>query len=1465
MRIVIDMQGAQAKHAPQARANSTLSLVRSIVEHKGHHEIILALSGLLPNTIEHIRAEFLNLIPQKDIRIWYAPTLDTANRSLNIGIAQKIREAFLSSLRPDCILAPLFHPEFDIEQGVFSIGVFSRDMPTVALIDVSSDLLADAHSRESIAAFYQKAQIQDAHSILISTAIAAEHREELLGILPEGLLTCIDTLITPSHDRQETSAERVIALLEHLQEERQTTLTVGAAPKAKLAYLSPFHPERSGISDYTDELLPSLAQYYDICVITELPTVGNEWIRSNCEIHTTQEFIAHSERYDRVLYHFGNSHFHAHMFDLLEQCPGVVVLHDFYLGDVQRYREAHNIPTHAWTRSLYESHGYRAVRRRFLAHEQDSVGRDYPANFQVLHDALGVITHSEFSRRLSDQWYGKDVAQDSAIIPLLRVPSAANDREFSRKTLGLAEDEFIITSFGFLGPTKLNQNLMDAWLHSKLAEDEKCILVFVGENSASEYSLALEKAIKSSGLPHRIRITGWTDTDTYRHYLASSDISVQLRGNSRGETSAAVLDCMNHSIATIVNATGAMAELPADAVWMLPSKFTLDQLVEALETLYENQVQRESLGYAAAGYIRAHHSPSHCATQYRNAIEHYYAIFRNGEDALVQAIAESINPHDLERELPAIASCIDKSIADLRPGITLFVDISTTCKTQLHTGIERVARALTIALIENDPESYRIEPVCLEKINGHWVYVYARDFTTTLLGMPKGLFGNAVAQPRNGDIVLGLDISGDRLTQAVSDGFIESLRNEGVRVYFMVYDLLPITLPHTFPPGASVSHARWLSAVAKTDGAICISEAVADDLRKWIRHNGTHDGRPFFIGVSHLGADVVNSAPTTGIPADASSALVAFSRCPTFVMVGTIEPRKGYLQVLDAFTHLWNEGVDVNLVIVGNEGWKGLPDEMRRTIPETVHRLSTHVEHGKHLFWLQGASDEYLEKIYEHSNCLIAASEGEGFGLPLIEGAQHQLPMVARDIPVFREVAGDHAYYFSAGSGKQLADHVKQWLSLYREGCHPSVENMRWLTWKDSAANVFSLCTRTATDQATVKHSPRLLVDISVVYKNDFRTGIQRVVRSVLGCLLGEKLQSYKITPVFLDYGNGRWCYKSAVVYFDGHDVTFDAGFTQATAEIVPQQGDILLGLDLAGGYVVNAAREGLYTQFRAAGARVYFVVYDLLPVTMPQFFSLNDSAGHEAWLKAIAHSDGVICISEATADDFRRWAASQKGDEQVDPAFQIRSFHLGADIGNSSPTVGMPESAETVLAKLAALPTFLMVGTVEPRKGHPQVLDAFESLWSSNMEVNLVIVGKKGWMTDAFCERLRNHTEVDSHLFWLEGVSDEYLDHIYAASTCLIAASEGEGFGLPLIEAAQHGLPIIARDIPVFREVAGEHAFYFNGENPTDLTRAITDWLYLHVAAQSPKSDNMPWLTWNQSAVQLMQSCKLCSSRRHS
>jgi glycosyltransferase involved in cell wall biosynthesis len=174
-------------------------------------------------------------------------------------------------------------------------------------------------------------------------------------------------------------------------------------------------------------------------------------------------------------------------------------------------------------------------------------------------------------------------------------------------------------------------------------------------------------------------------------------------------------------------------------------------------------------------------------------------------------------------------------------------------------------------------------------------------------------------------------------------------------------------------------------------------------------------------------------------------------------MVGTIEPRKGHLQALAAFEQLWQDGVDVNLVIVGNEGWKPLASADRRTIPQIVERLSRHPQLGRRLHWLQGLDDAALQQVYQASACLLQPSEGEGFGLPLIEAASHGLPLIVRDLPVFREVAGDAAHYFSGLDPAALAGAIRDWLALLADGRHPDARALRWLTWGENVRQLLAI------------------------------------------------------------------------------------------------------------------------------------------------------------------------------------------------------------------------------------------------------------------------------------------------------------------------------------------------------------------------------------------------------------------------
>jgi len=161
----------------------------------------------------------------------------------------------------------------------------------------------------------------------------------------------------------------------------------------------------------------------------------------------------------------------------------------------------------------------------------------------------------------------------------------------------------------------------------------------------------------------------------------------------------------------------------------------------------------------------------------------------------------------------------------------------------------------------------------------------------------------------------------------------------------------------------------------------------------------------------------------------------------------------------------------------------------------------------------------------------------------------------------------------------------------------------------------------------------------------------------------------------------------------------------------------------------------------------------------------------------------------------------------------------------------------------------------LEPRKGHAQVLAGFELLWERDLSLNLVIVGKRGWMLEAFVARLESHPELGKRLFWLDAVSDECLEDLYRRSTCVLAASEGEGFGLPLVEAAQREKPIIARSLPVFREVAGEGAFYFDGLLPEDVSESVLAWSALHSEGRAPSSAAIQSLTWDDSARQLLDA----------
>lgn len=544
--------------------------------------------------------------------------------------------------------------------------------------------------------------------------------------------------------------------------------------------------------------------------------------------------------------------------------------------------------------------------------------------------------------------------------------------------------------------------------------------------------------------------------------------------------------------------------------------------------------------------------------------------------------------------------------------------------------------------------------------------------------------------------------------------------------------------------------------------------------------------------------------------------------------------------------------------------------------------------------------DPDLVGLYNACELYVFPSLYEGFGLPALEAMACGAPVIGADASSLPEVIGYPEAMFPPDSHVAMSTMILRALTddVFRRGLieHAS-ERVQQFSWEQSARSALdaieAVVKRLDLPQSAAGHATKddrwkqlaqqsatlapllkglaidsnigrrlaaaqsechplpgrqrqLIVDISYFAQHDARTGIQRVVRNILRELLSSTWGDYSVQPIYFD-DEGVFRYARTFV----HGFMGCKGQPEPDSVLDAAPGDIFLGLDLSA-HIIPHHYE-FFDRLRRRGVSLYFLLHDLVPIHLPERVNPGSRKVLRDWFAAISTlADGLCCVSRTVAEEVADWC-DQSRPPRLRP-LAIGHFHHGADldvpIGGSDGDVHPTADIEP----LENRPTFLMVGTIEPRKGNAQVLAAFELLWESGVDVNLAMVGKLGWLMDGFAEQLRAHPEMGRRLHWFDGIDDERLSALYAASSALIFASEAEGFGLPLVEAAGHGLPIIARKLPIFVEVAGEHAFYFEGYAASDLAEAVGHWLQLKARGKAPPSVGMPRQSWRQSADALMR-----------
>lgn len=827
---------------------------------------------------------------------------------------------------------------------------------------------------------------------------------------------------------------------------RAAWIAAASLPRRRLAVFTPLPPSRSGIADYNAAFLPYLAHHFDIDIYLDRESVSDDFLRANFALLPHAQFPARAGDYDAVVYDMGGSEFHAYMLDYLERFPGIVVLHDAYLGGLYGYAEFHLGQPARFGTEMLRAHGPAA--RRYLAPsaKRDEPVRDamvnLPGTRSVIEAAIGVMSHSPFNRAVADRHYPEGFATPYRIVPqMVRVPPLRDAAECRarRSALGFGDDAFLVCTFGHVVWTKCGDLLLDAFSRSRFARMSAARLVYVGELAEDTFGDALRDAIAKHPLADRIAVTGYLDEKAYEAHLAIADIAVQLRIKSRGGTPKGVLDCLAHGVPVVVNNDASYTDYPDDAVIKLPAEPSVEALARLFDEIADDPARLREFARRGRDYVVREHAPEQVAARYALAVEEF--VQRAGAASLrtaVETIAAAVNrdPASLAPRTANAAAALHASLAQ-RPFATrrVLIDVSHLTAGDHRTGIQRVVRSIVRSLYLSERAGFAAIAVRLHEgrlVTAHgWL-----DEEGLLMSVERGAPDHEVA-PQWGDCLLMLDSSWSRYAEF--ERMFDAVRRLHGTVCTVVYDLLPIRLPQHWPAGASAWFEDWLrKAIAASDGIVCISRAVADDLGRFIAANRIACAPR--VGYWHLGCDALATSDETPLAADVAVAMQGGG--PALLMVGTLEPRKNHALALSAMERLWAEGSDARLCIVGKQGW---------LVEDLVMRIHRHPELGRRLHYLAQLSDAELAQCYRRAAAVLVPSAGEGFGLPLIEAAHAGTPIIASDLPVFREIAGEHATYFALRDADALAATLRDWLTRNAAGGVARPDPGIALTWEQSA------------------------------------------------------------------------------------------------------------------------------------------------------------------------------------------------------------------------------------------------------------------------------------------------------------------------------------------------------------------------------------------------------------------------------
>lgn len=368
-----------------------------------------------------------------------------------------------------------------------------------------------------------------------------------------------------------------------------------------IAYFSPLNPVKSGISDFSEELLMELKEYVNIDVFVDGYKPTNKDIINNFNIYDIKDIYKKEirEKYDHLVYHVGNNAAaHSNIVKALIQFPGICELHDISLHHFIAEDTIAKNNTQEYLRIMRYCHGEKGENRaiNFLKGnasppwEEESL--TYTVNKHIIDKSKAMIVHSDMAKQM--------VKGINPAIPIINIPHHTFDivnnnslyQKECREKLGLAQDMLIFASFGFASENKRIKQILEALSIFKKRNKDKFRYYIVGKVQG----INVESIVKEMKLTENVIVTGYTKLDDFKYYMGACDIAFNLRYPTQGESSGSLHRLLGMGKPIIVTDIGSFQEYPDDVVIKVPYKeFEIQSIYEAILKLTKDKVFRENI------------------------------------------------------------------------------------------------------------------------------------------------------------------------------------------------------------------------------------------------------------------------------------------------------------------------------------------------------------------------------------------------------------------------------------------------------------------------------------------------------------------------------------------------------------------------------------------------------------------------------------------------------------------------------------------------------------------------------------------------------------------------------------------------------------------------------------------------------------------------------------------------------